>query len=141
MESEVYMKNTSLKAFSNNQCKIADLTFKMSEITVTNRFVVTGVSIKKKYVDGKPTDEVEGINYTLTDPETFTQIRVKALTTTPVITQEELDASETPIFIEIPLDKTLLKPFKIEYGTVSLSVTTPSVRLAENDDLVDIEAF
>lgn len=131
----------SLKPFNGNKCKIANLTFPMSSITETNIFVVSKVSIVKKYLDGKATDEIEGINYTLTDTHTFTQIRVKALTTAPVVTQEELDASDTPIFIEIPLDETFVKPYKIEYGTVSLSIIAPYVALAKNDDLLDIETL
>lgn len=131
----------NLKAFANNKCKISDLTFKMSDITTTNIFVVTKVSIVKKYVDGKATEEVEGVNYTLTDTHTFAQIRIKALTTKPVVTQEDLDTSDTPIFIEIPLDETVVKPYKIEYGTVSLSITAPYVTLAKNDDLIDVETL
>ena len=135
------MKNISLRAFAGNKCKTADLTFKMSEITATNVFVVTQVSIVKKYVDGKATDEVEGVNYTLTDPQTFAQIRVKALTTTPVVTQEKLDANNTPIYIEIPLDETVVKPYKIDFGTVSLSITAPYVKLAKDVDLVDVDTL
>lgn len=135
------MTKSSLKAFANNRCKIADLAFKMSEITTVNTFVATKMSIQKKYVDGKPTEEIEGITYTLTDPRTFTQIRIKALSTTPVVTQEELDASETPIFIEIPLDETLVKVYKIEFGIMSLSITAPYVKLAKDVDLVDVDTL
>lgn len=135
------MKKNSLKKFANNKCKIADLAFPMSQITETNVFVVTKISAQKKYVDGKPTKEIEGITYTLSDPHTFTQIRVKALTTAPIVTQEELDASDTPIFIELPLDEALVKVYKIEFGTMSLSITTPYVKLAKNDDLIDVDTL
>ena len=135
------MKNTSIRAFANNKCKIADLAFPMSQITETNVFVVTKVAVQKKYVDGKPTDEVEGVSYVLTDTKTYTQIRIKSLETVPVITQEELNASETPVFVEIPIEKVLIKPYRIEFGVVSISLVSPYVTLLETTDLIDIDTL
>ena len=124
----------SIKSFANNKCKISDITFPMSEITSTKLYAVTSVTVSKEYVDEKATDKVLGINYVLVDPKTFTQIRVKTSATVPVVSQEQIEQSETPVLVEIPINETLVKPYKIEYGKVSLSIVAPYLKLVQVEE-------
>ncbi len=128
-----------IKSLNGNKCRIADIAFPMDSITTTSTFAVTNVSIQKKYVNNQATNEVEGINYTLIDTQTFTQIRVKVPTTDkPVITQEQLDASDIPVFVKVPINETIIKPYKIEYGSAHLSIVAPYLELVENDLIKDL---
>ena len=77
----------------------------------------------------KSLDKVESITYTVVDPETFTTMKIKVLNPTPVITQDELDRSDSPVFITFPLDKTKVRPYSIEYGKVKVSIVAPDVVL------------
>lgn len=124
----------NIRSIANNMCSIKDFVHRLSDVTKQNVFAVNSVSEQKKYVDGKATDEIAGVNYVLTDTQTFAQIRVKTEAKTPVITQEEIEESNTPILVEVPLNETLVKPYKIEYGKVSLSIVAPYVKLVEIDE-------
>lgn len=131
------MRSTNLlRAFAGNKCKISDITLSMSQVTDSDVFAVTGVSIIKKYVDGKPTDDVDGIRYLLTDTKTLTQISVKTLEKKPAITQDEIDNAGCLMYVKLPIEETLIKPYKMEFGKVSVSIIAPSVEVV-SDIVVD----
>ena len=48
-----------------------------------------------------------------------------------MITQEALEATDTPIYLELPLDEVKVSPYKVEYGTAYLSITAPAVKLTK----------
>lgn len=55
--------------------------------------LITGVHILKKFVDGKPTDQLDGMRYTCVLPANkYEQITIKLDNPVPVITPEELEA-------------------------------------------------
>lgn len=124
----------NIRLFAGNQCKIADIAFSLDNVTSQKIYAVISVSVQKKFENGKATDEVDGVNYILSDTQTYAQIRVKTQSKTPVITQDLIDAHETPFLVEVPLDETLVKPYKIEYGKVSLSIVAPYVKLVEIEE-------
>ena len=78
----------------------------------------------------KRTSKVEAIRYECTNPADFSTFTIKVPSAEPVITAGELEAAEEPVFIEIPLDEVIIKPYKIEYGIATVSITAPYVQLA-----------
>ena len=49
-----------------------------------------------------------------------------------MISEKELENAEHPIFISIPLKDSIVKPYKIEYGKVKVSIQVPYVKITEN---------
>ena len=79
---------------------------------------------------GQRTSRVEAIRYGCTNLGDFSTFTIKVPSTEPIITAAELEAAEEPVFIEIPLDEVVIKPYKIEYGIATVSITAPYVQLA-----------
>lgn len=127
------IKEISIRAFANNTCSTKDIQIPLSMITTEEIFVVNSVTIQNKYVDNKRTDEVEAIIYDLVEPKTFVPIRVKVLAKTPVISSTDIETSDVPIFIQLSLEETVIKPYRIEYAKVSISIVTPYVTVAKQE--------
>lgn len=87
--------------------------------------------INKSDADGKRTNEVEAVRYDLIDPITFSTFSLKVAGTHPVISKLDLDKSENPIYLEIPLEEVNIKPYRIDFGKATLSITAPTVKLAK----------
>jgi len=78
-------------------------------------------------------DKVEAITYTCVDGKNWYTYKVPNQTK-PIITQEELDrrdAESNPVFIRIPLDKVVFKPYQTasDRGTVHISLQVPHIEL------------
>lgn len=84
-------------------------------------------------VDGnqKKTDEIKGVRYDCISEKDFSTFAIKTISINPVITKEELEASEVPVRISIPVSETIIKPYKIEYGKALVTITAPYVRLVK----------
>ena len=89
--------------------------------------------IFKSDSDGKRTDIVEAIRYDCINPNDFSTFTLKTLSIKPVITAEELEMSETPVYISIPVNDVVIKPYKIEYGVATVSIIAPYVKLASSE--------
>lgn len=117
---------------NNNRLSINDI-----EIEATNfmpqKLILRSVSTAFKYADGKRTEEIEGINYDVVNPDNLDSFRIKTLSPKPIITQKELDDSETHIYISIPLEQTIIKPYRIEFGFATVSILAPYVLLVKNE--------
>lgn len=105
----------------------------LSTLTEDTQFQLTSVRINRATdASGKLTDATKDITYTVYVPDILAQINVKVDATTPVVTQEQLDAAndaEKDIFIEIPTTETFIRPYKIEYGAAFCTIKAPFVKL------------
>lgn len=122
-----------IKKFAGNKCKTSDFCLKLSQVTSRDVFVVTSVSIIRKYIEHKPTEEIEGVRYSVIDTHTFTPFSIKTTETIPVVTQEELEKNENTVKIRVPIDECIIKPYRIEYGNVFVSIVVPSVEIADEE--------
>lgn len=84
----------------------------------------------KTDTNGSRTDEVIGIKYECIDTETFSTFSVKVEgNVKPVITAQELELSTTPVYIEIPVEQTLIRPYDISFGNAKISIVAKNVKL------------
>ena len=118
---------------NNNQLATADMI--MSAVgLIPDIAAVTNVAyVYKTDAQGKRTDQIEGIRYRCANPKDFTVFTLKTLSIKPVITPEELESSEDVVFISIPVNDVVIKPYKIEYGIATVSIIAPYVKLANNE--------
>lgn len=117
----------------NNQLSSADMV--MSAVgLVPDIAAVTGITyVYKMDAQGKRTEQIEGVRYKCANPKDFTVFTLKTLSIKPVITPEELEASEDVVYISIPVKEVVIKPYKIEYGVATVSIIAPFVKLASNE--------
>ena len=80
-----------------------------------------------RYDNGKKTDIIEGTKYTVANTRTFDKIDVKTPEKTPIVSAEQIAASDERIFISFV--NAIAKPVKIEYGKVYYSVTADSAKI------------
>ena len=95
-------------------------------------FVLKGYKVVHIYENGKKTDTVSHILYHLVDTISFQQIYIKVPHSTPIITQSDLDNADMPVFVSIPTKDTVVKPYKIEFGHVKVSITSPSISIVKD---------
>ena len=116
----------------NNVMKASELEVtavgKISDIAVLKNVRVSNVMD----AEGKKTDKVEAVRYDCVNPENFSTFTIKVETTRPVVTKEILEASEQPIYISIPVEEVVIRPYEISYGNAKVSIVAPYVKLAEN---------
>ena len=118
---------------NNNQLATADMI--MSAVgLVPDIAAVTAVAyVYKTDAQGKRTEQIEGVRYRCANPKDFTVFTLKTLSIKPVITPEELESSEDVVYISIPVNDVVIKPYKIEYGIAPVSIIAPYVKLANNE--------
>lgn len=122
-----------MKTFiENNEMSAGNLEIsaqgKISEILVVRK-------VRPSYLkdaEGKITENIDHIKYDCVDPETFATITLKVLSTHPVVTNEIIETAEDAIYIAVPVDETVIKPYEIKFGKAKVSVIVPFVKLAEN---------
>ena len=116
---------------SNNEVKASDLNLPAAGI-ISDEVVVSDVTLqRRKDKEGNLTDDIECVRYTCMDPKTYSCFKLKVETIKPVISKEDIENSETPIFIRIPVDDTTIKPYAIEYGKAKVSIIAPYVELVK----------
>lgn len=81
--------------------------------------------------EGNKTDKVEAVRYDCVNPDNFTTFTIKVVTDCPVVTKEILDASEEPVFISIPVEDVVIRPYAIEYGNAKVTIVAPYVKLVQ----------
>lgn len=129
MEGDFSMKNI----INNNKISTSDIQISAMGI-ITEIVAVRDVKpMYKTDSEGKRTDIVEAIRYDCVNPNDYSTFTLKTLSIKPVITAEELEMSETPVFISIPVNDVVIKPYKIEYGIATVSIIAPYVKLVSND--------
>lgn len=118
---------------SNNKMSTSNMQIPAVGI-IAERVVVRDVKpVFKTDSEGKRTDIVEAIRYDCVNPNDYSTFTLKTLSIKPVITPEELEASEEVVYISIPVNEVVIKPYKIEYGIATVSIIAPYVKLASND--------
>ena len=117
---------------TDNKVKVNDLQINVEGL-IPQKAILRAVRVSYPTdAEGKRTSEVpDSIRYDLITPSTFDTLTVKVEGGRPVITQEELEAKDTQVFIELPLDEVSVKPYKVEYGTAYLTITAPAVKLTK----------
>lgn len=73
-------------------------------------------------------DKIIAVSYWLVCPNTFTNYTLRVNSSQPVVTPEELETTTTFIELDIPTEECIVKPYKIEYGKVYVSITAPYVK-------------
>lgn len=66
-----------------------------------DKFVLFSVTPAFRYVDGKPTDQIEAYRYTIGDPTTCMRFSVKVPGATAIITPEQLKSAKDTIFVTL----------------------------------------
>lgn len=116
--------------------KLNDNKIKASELCISAVGYIPNVAVvrnvKLNYVkdsEGKNTNVIESTRLTCIDPETFVTFSLKTIGARVFITPEAVAESEEHIYIDIPVDETIIKPYAIEYGTAKVSIIAPYVKL------------
>ena len=99
----------------------------LTDIMSADLFAVLSVSPVFAYVENKKTDTVIGTRYTVANPDTFVSFDVKVNQTVPVVTQEQVEASDERYWVSFT--NAVVRPYHIEYGVVQCAVTADSVVL------------
>lgn len=109
----------------NNKISIKDIILSLPDGILSNELVLKNVRVSYVRDDSnKLTDTVEVIRYDLVDIKNhFAVVTIKSDNKKPLITQEELEAAQDPIYVNLDLNKLEVKPYKIEYGQAYLSLT------------------
>lgn len=66
-----------------------------------DKFVLFSVTPAFRYVDGKPTEQVEGFRYTIGDPATCMRFSVKIPGATAIISPEQLKVAKESLFVTL----------------------------------------
>ena len=82
--------------------------------------------------NGRKTNLIEVILYDCVNADDFSTFTIKVESKKPVISPEELEEMENPLYIEIPVEKTRIKPFEISFGVARVSIIAPDVKLASD---------
>ena len=127
------MKINKKMRINDNICKADCFEMQLSDFVNNGRFFLTNVDRRYKYDENhKRTNVVESIVYTVTD-ERLNRFQIRVPSTVPVIEQDKLDESEEIPFVELPINETVVKPYKMEFGKVYVSISAPWIRLVPND--------
>lgn len=111
----------------------ADLQITSSEV-IPDKAVLRGVRVS--YIQDenkKKTDQIEAVRYDCINETDFSSFTIKVPSSLPVITNEELESAEGIVHILIPVGETHIKPYKIEYGQVFVSIVAPYVSLVKQN--------
>lgn len=111
------------------QIPLAKFATALSAITSSDSFALLSVSTIYEYESGKKTEKIIGTRYSVADPETFDKFDVKVMNPKPLLSQEQLEATDTRVWVEF--SNALVKPFKVEYGSAFCSITADSVQLVK----------
>lgn len=119
--------------FENNEVKIEVLELSAKGFLPEEPVVLLDYSCQYKTdSNNQKTDIIECIRYTCIDTKTFSRFKVKVLNDKPVISKVDLENSDTPVYITIPVEKTAIRPYAIEYGKAKVSIIAPYVELAKS---------
>lgn len=111
---------------------------KASELEVPAEGLIPEVAVLRNvrvsYVtdaDGNRTETIEFVRYDCVNPENYSNFTLKVVSTRPVVSQEMLESLEEPLFIAIPVSKTIIRPYSIEFGYAKVSIIAPEVKIYE----------
>lgn len=116
----------------DNKISAKNLTFSLSNLfKEMPKLALTDIRPCFHYDENrKRTDVIEAYSLTVTEMDTLSSFSVRVNSTTPVITPEELAEAEGRVYVEFPLDETIIRPYRLEYGTATVSIAAPYAKLA-----------
>ena len=116
------------KIIDSNSMDVKDLTL-IAEGKIPPQVVVRNVRYAYQTdADGNKTDTIKAVLYDCVDPVNFATFTLKVNSSKAVITPEELEEAEDVVYIEIPVELTVIKPYSIEYGKAKVSIIAPQVK-------------
>ncbi|WP_419023682.1 hypothetical protein [Holdemanella sp.] len=111
-----------------NQIKVSMLQVPATGI-IPDKAVVKSVRVSYSLDgEGKRTDKVSAIRYDCVNSTDFSTFTIKVESTKAVLTQENIEESEVPLYISIPVEQVVIKPYAIEYGIAKVSIVAPYVK-------------
>lgn len=118
---------------------INDNTMKASDLEVSAIDKIPEVAVVKEVrisnvldADGKRTEMIDCIKYVCVNPDNFSTFTIKVNTTRPIVTNEIIEEADEPIYLSIPVEAVVIRPYKIEFGKAKVTIIAPFVKLAEN---------
>lgn len=120
------------KIIDNNRISTADILISAEGILPEIAVLKT---VRPAYLldsEGKRTDKVDFIRYECANPTDFSSFTLKVLSTKQIITAEELEDATEVVYVKIPLNEVIIKPYKIEYGIAAVSIIVPRIQLVTN---------
>lgn len=119
-------------SIDQNQMKASLLEMSASGF-ISNLAVLKKVSpVFEKDANGKMTANFSIVRYTCVDVNNFSTFVVKVNSSNLVISQEDLDIAKDPVYVEIPVEETVIKPYEIRFGKAKVSIIAPYLKIAEN---------
>ena len=120
------------KGIIDNNIMKADALVMGATGLISEQLVLLDITYQYKTDEaGEKTKEVEYVKYKCIDTATYSSLMIKVKTNKPVISNTDLEASEDAVYIRIPVDETLIKPYAIEYGKAKVSIIAPRVELVK----------
>lgn len=113
----------------NNTISPEFFSITLDSIFESETFVLKSVKRAHSYVDNLKTDTIEAIVYELVDPNTFSTFRLKVPGNSPVIEPEKYKETEELLHVSVPLSKTSVRLYKIEFGKAFVTISAPYVKL------------
>ena len=121
------------KAVIENNMMKANLLAMVASGFISEELILLDITYQYKTNEvGERTKEIECVKYRCADPVTFSGLMIKVETNKPVISVKDVEESSEPIYIRIPVDDTLIKPYAIEYGKAKVSIVAPYVELVKS---------
>ena len=78
---------------------------------------------------GKRTDEIQAIKYDVIDTETFSTFTIKVDGSVAVITPNDLELAPDIVYLDIPINQVIIKPYEMSFGNAKVSISAPSVSI------------
>lgn len=122
---------------NNNNISISNININPMGIIPDIAIVRNVKPVYKVDDQGKRTGTIDAIRYECINTLDFSTFTIKTVSTKPVVSEEDIENSETPIRILIPVSEVVIRPYKIEYGIATVSIMVPSVKLAPNEKVPD----
>lgn len=115
-----------ISKIDGNKMSLDCLELTADKLNIGTKHILKQIKFNYKYEEGKKTDEYLDTTISVLDTHNFAtlDIHVKERLS---ITQKELECSEEIIYIEIDPMKTIVKPYKVEYGKVLCKISTDFV--------------
>lgn len=133
--TELSFQNHTLRMKQGNSISINQIPFSPDMFKMCSEMELVEVKPVYEYDNNnKPIlDKISAINYTCVDGKSWYTFKVPNQTK-PIISQNEIDrrdAENDPVFVSIPLDKIIFKPYqnKDDHGIIRISLQVPHIEL------------
>ncbi len=101
----------------------------MQVVTDGANLILLEVAPYNQYKHGVKTDIVEGYRYTVVEDKKYEKLSVKIPSSTPAITNEQIESSKSKIFVTF--ENGIAKPYRTSNGEYALSCSATSVSIVK----------